>query len=180
MRRGSFVATAVLGGGGRECRGRAAGGTRRSHRPAGESAARRCGQPWRGQRTPAQLHDSSAHLDPLHPAPCRALLQTSGRPPRRRPSSPPLARTASSPLALRCCSLVRVLGGCPVCRRANDAPALLLTGFFGLSTSLPSPRLATPTAHTPADRSLINVPLVGAPASITFGYAPRTCRRSAC
>lgn len=64
--------------------------------------------------------------------------------------------------------------------RANTAPALLLTGFFGLSTSTPpttthrtAPHRARAHAYTPADRSLVNVPLVGAPASIAFGYAPR-------
>lgn len=69
----------------------------------------------------------------------------------------------------------------------TNAPALLLTGFFGLSMSSPSPRHAStrPSAHQHArsrstDRSFINLPLVGAPASIAFGYAPsaHTCTTS--
>ncbi|KAJ4987590.1 DNA repair protein [Stagonosporopsis vannaccii] len=49
--------------------------------------------------------------------------------------------------------------------------SLLLTGFFGLSTSTPRPASpATPAAHSPTDRSLANLPLVGAPASIAFGF----------
>lgn len=88
-------------------------------------------------------------------APCRALLQTSGRPLRRRPSSPQSARRPNSPSALRCCS--------PVCfqvkatrSRANTTPALLLTGFFGLSTSTPPPQRTAPRScscsHLPSRR----------------------------
>lgn len=67
-----------------------------------------------------------------------------------------------------------------VCSCANDAPALLLTGFFGLSMPSTSPHFTTCTAHTHTDRSLINLPLVGAPASIAFGYALRIPLISSC
>jgi hypothetical protein len=67
-----------------------------------------------------------------------------------------------------------------VCGRANNAPALLLTGFFGLSMPSTSPQLTTCTAHAHTDRSFINLPLVGAPASIAFGYALRIFPISAC
>lgn len=67
-----------------------------------------------------------------------------------------------------------------VSSRTNDAPALLLTGFFGLSMPTTLPRHATTTAHTLTDRSLTNLPLVGAPASVAFGYAPRIHRTSSC
>jgi hypothetical protein len=111
-------------------------------------------------------------------APCRALLQTSGRLPLRRRSSPQSERTASSPLALHCCLLVCSAGVRAIRPRANDAPALLLTGFFGLSMRTTAPRHATTNAYLLTDRSLANLPLVGAPASIAFGYALREYRLS--
>jgi hypothetical protein len=133
-------------------------------------------------RTPSESAIASSTLQST--APCRALLQTSGRLLRRRPSSPQLERTASSPLALRCCLLVCSRGSSTraVCSRANNAPALLLTGFFGLSMPSTTPQLTTRTAHAHAhtDRSFINLPLVGAPASIAFGYALHVLPTSSC
>lgn len=121
--------------------------------------------PRRTPSRPLNLEVAASTSTPI--APCRALLQTSGRLPPRRPSSPPSERTANLPSALRCCL--------PVCScscvveatrsRANTAPALLLTGFFGLSTSTPPPR-----PHCARSRSR----------SHSHSRRPLACQRASC
>jgi hypothetical protein len=148
-------------------------------------------QGWRLRLHPHLMRTPSSFTRRLSPPPivavypCRAHLLTSGRLLLRRPSSPRSARTASLPLASRCCSPVRRLWPCAMLPMLMSMlmltrpPALLLTGYFGLSMSnhrsLTLTLTSTSTspirpAHAHTDRSLANLPLVGAPASVAFGY----------
>jgi len=63
--------------------------------------------------------------------------------------------------------------------------ALILTTIFGLSTRHSHAPLANPT-HAHTDRSFINLPVLGVPASLAFGYvasetqlqhAPTDCKQ---
>lgn len=61
------------------------------------------------------------------------------------------------------------MGAWPGC--ANDAcAAFVLTGVFGLSMRDMPGNSSAPCADTRIDRSVASLPLLGAPASLAFGY----------
>jgi hypothetical protein len=53
---------------------------------------------------------------------------------------------------------------------ANDFAALVLTTIFSLSTRNLTPRPPAAPTYASIDRSLVNLPVLGVPASLAFGY----------